>query len=79
MWLNARNLSVKNSGKIAAEREGPFKITEKLSTVTYRLGLPESWKIHDVFHATLLYPYTETEENSPNFLRPPPELVDGEE
>jgi hypothetical protein len=45
--------------KIAAKREGPFEINEVLGPVTYQLKLLESWKIHNVFHATLLQPYIE--------------------
>ena len=41
--------------------------------------LPPQWKIHDVFHADLLTPYHETELHGPNFTRPPPDLIDGEE
>jgi hypothetical protein len=32
-----------------------------------------------VFHANLITPYKETELHGPNFTRPPPDLVDGEE
>jgi hypothetical protein len=32
-----------------------------------------------VFHASLLSPYQETTAHGPNFLRPPPDLIDGEE
>jgi hypothetical protein len=39
---------------------------------------PKQWKIHNVFHADLITPYKETELHSPNFTRPPPDLVDGE-
>jgi hypothetical protein len=38
-----------------------------------------AWGIHDVFHALLLSPYHETTTHSPNFSRPPPELIDEEE
>ena len=41
--------------------------------------LPPKWKIHDTFHAVLLSPYNETQVHGPNFTRPPPDLVDGEE
>jgi hypothetical protein len=47
--------------------------------VAYQLGLPVAWGIHDVFHASLLSPYHETTTHSPNFSRPPLELIDGEE
>ena len=32
-----------------------------------------------MFHANLIMPYKETELYGPNFTRPPPDLVDGEE
>ena len=54
-------------------------ITEVIGPVTYRLKLPATWKIHDVFHTTLLWQYRENEVYGANFPKPPPELVDGEE
>ena len=59
--------------------EGPFVITKVLGLVTYRLKLPTSWRIHNIFHATLLKPYRENEIYEENFTEPPPELVEGEE
>ena len=80
VWLDSRNLKTGyTSKKIAPKREGPFQIKEVLGPLTYRLELPMRWKIHNVFHATLLMPYTENEEHGPNFNRPPPDLIDGEE
>ena len=61
------------------KREGPFPITEVLGPVTYRLRLPATWQIHDVFHAALLRPYKENEIYGENYTEPPPELVEGEE
>ena len=43
---------------------------------TYRLDLPETWKIHNVFHASLLTPYHEMAEHGPNYLQPPPDIID---
>ena len=65
--------------KIGPKQEGPFEIDEVLGPVTYRLKLPASWKIHNVFHAALLRRYTETEAHGDNFPRPAPELLEGEE
>ena len=65
--------------KIAPKREGPFEIMKVIGPVTYQLKLPETWKIHNVFHAALLQQYKETEIYGANYPRPPPELVEGEE
>ena len=61
------------------KQERPSVITEVLGLVTYRLKLPTSWQIHNVFHATLLKPYRENEIYRENFTEPPPELVEREE
>ena len=47
--------------------------------MTYELELPKSCKIHLVFHAMLLTAYKETEAHGPNFTKPPPDLIQGEE
>jgi hypothetical protein len=33
---------------------GPFRIAAKISHITYHLTLPETWKIYNIFHASLL-------------------------
>jgi Chromo (CHRromatin Organisation MOdifier) domain len=50
-----------------------------LGPVTYQLKLPESWRIHKVFHAALLRPYRENKVYGENYTRPPPDLEEGEE
>jgi hypothetical protein len=42
------------------------------------LELPHQWKIHNVFHASLLTPYVEMELHGQNFPKPPPEIVEGD-
>ena len=80
VWLEGRNLQVEQpSIKLAPKRYGPFKIRKVLLPITYQLELPLQWKIHDVFHVDLLTPYHETELHGPNYTRPPPDLIDGEE
>jgi hypothetical protein len=63
--------------KIAPKQEGPFKVDEVLGPVTYQLKLPESWRIHNVFHATLLRPYIENKVYGNNYPRPLPKLLEG--
>jgi Integrase zinc binding domain/Chromo (CHRromatin Organisation MOdifier) domain len=80
VWLEGTHLKLPyETMKLAPRRYGPFHITSKVSDVAYCLRIPEKWKIHNVFHASLLTPYKETEKHSPNFLEPPPDLIDGEE
>jgi hypothetical protein len=67
------------SNKLAPKHHGPFPIKQVLSPITYQLTLPGTWKIHDVFHVDLLTPYIETEFHGPNYMRPPPDLVQGTE
>ena len=43
------------------------------------LHISSQWKIHPVFHASLLTTYKETSEHGPNFLQLPPDLKDREE
>src|SRR5208282_3764925 len=79
VWLDTRNIKTKYHGKMAPKREGPFEIEEVLGPVTYRLKIPKTWKIHNVFHAVLLRPYEENKVYGENFPTPPPDLVGGEE
>ncbi|KAI5115564.1 hypothetical protein M0805_002929 [Coniferiporia weirii] len=78
VWLEATNLHFPNrSRKLAPKREGPFSITQVLSPLNYRLNLPPAWKIHPVFHASLLSTYTETDIHGPPFTQPPPDQIEG--
>ena len=79
VWLDTRNLKTNYHKKMAPKREGPFEIEEVLGPVTYRLKLPATWRIHNVFHAVLLKSYQENEVYGENFTTPPPDIVDGEE
>ena len=80
VWLEAKNLALPyGSVKLAPRRHGPFKITQVISPVAYKLALPPQWTIHPTFHASLLTPYIETKEHGENYSRPPPNLVGDEE
>ena len=77
VWLESKNLKLRHeSKKLAPKREGPFVITEVLNPLNYRLSLPESWRIHPIFHASLLSPFKHTDVHGENFIRPPPDLIE---
>ena len=54
---------------------GPLKITKVISDTAYKLTLPTTIKIHDVFHVSLLRPYRTDGRAQP----PSPILSAGEE
>ena len=64
--LKTRHLPIKNlqqiPPKIRRKFAGPFKIGLKISSVAYRLELPEGWRIHPTFHISKLKPWKESEE-----------------
>ena len=79
VWLDSKNLKIGYpTRKLAPKREGPFLIEEVISTHAYKLKLPLQWKIHPVFHVGLLTPFKETDTHGPNYLKPPPDLIEGE-
>ena len=79
VWLDTRHMKTSYYKKMGPKREGPFEIEEVMGPVTYQLKLPQGWKVHNVFHATLLKPYTETGTYGENYMRPPPELLEEQE
>jgi hypothetical protein len=79
VWLKGKNLHVKGTRKLLPKRYRPFQITERIGAIAYRLRLPESMKIHNVFHIDLLLPYKEMKAYGPAYTRPPPDSIEGEE
>ena len=60
VYLSSKNFSWKHGTKKMCPRwMGPFKVLEVKGPVTYKLQLPEEWKIHNVFHSSLLKPVPE--------------------
>jgi hypothetical protein len=80
VWVEGTNLkTLYPLTKLGPKRYGPFKVLKKFSNAVYQVEIPRRWKIHNTFHANLLTPYKETELHGPNYTRPPPDLVDGEQ
>jgi hypothetical protein len=80
VWLEMKNIKGPyESRKLAPKREGPFEVSEVLGKYTYRLELPQTWRVHNVFDRALLTPYIQTQEHGENFIQPPPDIVNGSE
>ena len=53
--LNTVNLRLRGvSGKLRKKFIGPFRVSEKIGTQSYRIELPQDCKLHNVFHVSLL-------------------------
>ena len=60
--LSTNNLQWKQvlAHKLQKKFVGPFFVTRCIGPVAYELELPEAWKIHPVFHTSLLRPFKVT-------------------
>jgi hypothetical protein len=80
--LSTRNLNLSGCAKYIPRYVGPFPVTEligtdpKNGTLAYRLGLPPDWKIHDVFHISILKLYVPDKDSALSRLPPIPSLLD---
>lgn len=62
--LSTKNLRVQSpdaANKFLPKYIGPFPVTEVVSSVAYRLELPETMLCHPVFHVDRLQPYVESD------------------
>jgi hypothetical protein len=79
--LDARNLNLQvPTKKLTDKNVGPFKIIKQHGPVNYELELPETMRIHPVFHSGLLILYKEKDYPGRVSLdRPDPEVQNEEE
>lgn len=54
VWLNTKYIRTKRNRKLEFKNFGPFLITHVIGKQSYRLKLPDRWRIHNVFHVSLL-------------------------
>jgi hypothetical protein len=58
VMLNGKNIQTRRpSRKLDHKNHGPFQIERIISPVAVKLTLPRKWRIHDVFHVSLVEPY----------------------
>ena len=70
--LSTKNLRLNQPGvrKLTPRYVGPFEVVQRVGEVAYRLSLPATLPIHDVFHVSLLAKY---EADGP--YQPPPIIL----
>ncbi|KEY63902.1 hypothetical protein S7711_10198 [Stachybotrys chartarum IBT 7711] len=78
VWLDSRNIkTLRPQKKLDWKNIGPFKISKVLSPYAYQLELPDSMRIHPVFHTNLLRPAANDRLPEQHRPQPPPIEVEG--
>ncbi len=54
VWLNSKYIKPKRNKKLESKFFGPFRVLYAVGKQVYKLALPMKWKIHDIFHISLL-------------------------
>lgn len=76
VWLSTRDIRLHlPCRKLSRRFVGPFSILEQVNPVTYKLQLPSKYKIHPMFHVSLLKPHHDpvslpTDRGTPSSLDP---------
>ena len=54
VWLNSKYIKTKQNPKLKAKFFRPFRILHPVGKQAYKLELPRTWKIYDIFYKSLL-------------------------
>ena len=54
VWLNSKYIKTKRNRKLEAKFFRPFQVLHPVGKQAYKLELPRNWRIHDVFHVSLV-------------------------
>jgi hypothetical protein len=72
--INLASQALRPTKKLQHRFLGPYRVVKRVSPVAYRLELPESLRIHPVFHVSLLRPYKDPASFPDRALPTPPPL-----
>jgi len=79
VWFLTRNVrTTRPCKKSDYKKIGPFKILAKIGSSAYKLDLPDTMKIHNTIHISLLEPYENNKLPSQRQEPPPPIIIEGE-
>ena len=54
IWLNSKYIKTKRNRKLEAKFFGPFRVLHPVGKQAHKLELLKKWRIHHVFHVSLL-------------------------
>ena len=54
VWLNSKYIKTKQNQKLEAKFFRPFLVLHLIGKQVYKLELPNKWRVHNVFHVSLL-------------------------
>jgi len=79
VWFLTRNIrTTRPCKKLDYKKIGPFRILAKIGSSAYKLDLPDTMKIHNTIHISLLEPYEDKKLPSQRQEPPPPIIIEGE-
>lgn len=79
VFLSSKNIKTNRpSQKLDHKRLGPYKVIEQIGKSSYRLDLPRTMNIHNVFHISLLEPHHSSQIPGRTPAPPTAIIVDGQ-
>jgi hypothetical protein len=76
VWLSTRNIrTTKPCKKLHYKHAGPYTVSKIINKNAYKLDMPKTMRIHDVFHVSLLDRYSPAIIGQPS-SEPQPTIVD---
>ena len=62
IWLNSKYINTNQNQKLEAQFFRPFWVLHPVGKQAYKLELPKMWRIHNIFHVSLLEQDTTSKE-----------------